>query len=127
LLFVHDQEDYCNLFKEQVDLNSHLYKIDCQCTTSGHQALRMIREWRPSVVLLDAHIGDVNSFQVLDGCKGIEVAVIVTSDINSQEIEKSAEKHGACGYCHLLDDPESIEHMLKQIVNMVKAQPECFH
>lgn len=126
LLVVHDRKEYCELFKEQVDLNSHLYKIDCQCTTSGKKALKIIKEWGPAVVLLDAHIGDLNSFQVLDRCKGREVPVILTSESNSRAIEQSAQKHGARGYCQTLSDPEGIEQLLQQIVSMVQV-PDHLH
>jgi len=126
LLVVHDQKDFCDFFREQVDLNRHLYKIDCQCTTSGRQALELIREWAPTVVLLDAHISDINSFQVLDGCKSREVSVILTSESVSSEIEKSAQKHGACGYCQSFDDPDLIEQLLHQIVTMVQC-PSQIH
>jgi DNA-binding NarL/FixJ family response regulator len=118
LLVVNDQREYCEHLKEQVDLNSHLYQIECQYTTSGKKALQMIKQWHPAVVLLDAHIGDINSFKVLQRCKGGAASIIVTSEFVSRDIEQSAMRNGATGYYATIDDPEGIEHLIEQIMTM---------
>ena len=88
LLVVDEQVTYCDLIKEHIDICSHQFDIVCECVNSGTEALEKIAEWEPSVILLDAHLQDVNSFAVLDACRdalaqmpshGVKAAVVVCS------------------------------------------------
>ena len=126
LLVVHDRRESCELLKEAVDLNRHNFRIDCQFTTSGEKGLEMVKQWQPAVVLLDAHIGDLNSFKFLDQCKDGAASIIMTSDAGSIDIELSAQRHGARGYWQWVDDPEGVEMILQQIMSIAEM-PEYIH
>lgn len=118
LLVIDEQVTYCDLIKEHVDICSHQFDIVCECVNSGTEALEKIAEWEPSVILLDAHLQDVNSFAVLDACRYGRATVVVSSDTCSSSIENSARAHGASGYVTKSESPEQIEALLYELATV---------
>lgn len=124
LLVVNDQLNYCELVQEHVDLNSHIYDIECRCVESADEALRMITAWAPSVVLLDAFVDDMNSFEFLRRCDNARMPVVVTSMHGSVEIERSALEHGAAAYVPGSEDPDTMDYLLERIVHVAAERGE---
>ena len=90
------------------------------------EAIAKIASWKPSVILLDAHLQDVNSFEVLDSCREGRATVVVASDVCSREIMDSARDHGASGYVTKSESPEEIEALLFELAT-VSAPIEVEH
>ncbi len=118
LLVVNDQDNYCALLREHVELNSHLYDIECRFVHSAGEALRIMSVWAPSVVLLDAFINDMNSFEFLRRCDGSHMPVVVVSAHGSIEIERSAMENGAAAYFPGSEDPDTLDHLIERIVHV---------
>ena len=116
LLVIHDTEHLYEALQDVAEMNSHVYDVECMHRSSGREAKELISDWRPTIVLLDAHIHDVNSIEFLRDCRSSGIPVILTSHHNSVEIEKSAMNNGAIGYCPLVGDPETVEQVLSEIV-----------
>jgi len=66
----------------------------------GHEALQLIRETKPDVVLLDINMPGLNGFEVLEeAAKELpEVRVVILSLHESAEYAAYALRHGAAGY-----------------------------
>lgn len=62
LLFVDDDRINILLF-EQVCLQ--VGGIDLRCAESGTQALSLVAQWRPQLLVLDLHLPDTNGFELL--------------------------------------------------------------
>lgn len=126
LLVVDEQSGYCDLIREHAEICSHNIDILCECVNSGKEAIAKIASWKPSVILLDAHLKDVNSFEVLDSCREGRATVVVASDFCSREIMDSARDHGASGYVTKSESPEEIEALLFELAT-VSAPIEFEH
>lgn len=126
LLVVDEQASYCDLIREHAEICSHHVDIVCECVNSGKDAIEKIASWKPSVILLDAHLNDVNSFEVLQSCREGRATVVVASDHCSREIMDSARSHGASGYVTKSENPEEIEALLFELAT-VSAPIEFEH
>ncbi len=118
LLVVGEQDQYENLLREHVELSSHLYNIEYRFVASGYEALRIIPVWAPSLVLVDAFIEDINSFEFIRRCRSIRTKVALISDVGSIEIERSALDRGAEAYFQTNPDPETLDRLLAKIVSI---------
>lgn len=118
LLVVDEHSQYCSLIREHAEMYGHALKLVCECVNSGREALEKISTWEPSVVLLDAHLPDINSFEVLDACRNGRATVVVSSDVCSRDIENSARAHGASGYVTKSENPEDIEALLVELATV---------
>jgi DNA-binding NarL/FixJ family response regulator len=126
LLVVDEQDGYCDLIREHAEICSHHVDILCECVNTGKEAIEKIASWKPSVILLDAHLRDVNSFEVLESCREGRATVVVSSDFCSREIMDSARDHGASGYVTKSESPEEIEALLFELAS-VSAPIELDH
>ncbi len=126
LLVVDEQPGYCELIREHAEICSHQIDIICEYVTSGREAIEKIAEWKPSVILLDAHLQDINSFEVLESCREGRATVVVASDHCSRAIMDSARERGASGYVTKSENPEEIEALLVELAT-VSAPVELDH
>lgn len=113
-----DNSDYYSHLQEYADLSRHVYDISYQFTASGTKAVELIGSWQPSVILVDAHLEDRHSFDVLQSGIDASVPVVVTSEFNSPEIEESAIANGAAAYLPKSDSPEDLEILLNRIAEL---------
>ncbi len=116
LLIIQECDEFRTLLEDWIDLNAYHFKISLRTTESGQTGGELINSWVPSVVLLDAHLTDHNSFSLIDQCRRTCVPVFVVSSQQSSEIEVSARQSGASGYFPANGDPEMIDLILGQIV-----------
>lgn len=114
----HEDHDYYKHLKEVADLSSHIYEITCNITHSGKEGLELINSWQPTVILVDAHLSDINSCEVVTVGSKQEVPVVVVSDHRNAEIEESAISLGAKGYISKSDTPEDVETALAKIADL---------
>ncbi len=118
LLVVDEHEDYCDLLKEQLELSSYSLNVACQFVHCGEHALQTIAKWRPTVVLLDAHLEDIDSFEVLDACREGRATVVVASDATSGAVEKRARELGASGFFSKSENPDVISALIAELANV---------
>ena len=91
--------------------------IEVVATCDGSQALRVITEHRPDVVLLDIRMPDKDGLAVLEELQTLAsppiVAVLTTFD--AEEYIASALRLGAAGFLLKDTDPEQLPHMIRSL------------
>jgi len=113
-----EEQGYYAHLKECADLSSHIYEITYNFTQSGVEALKLIGSWEPTVILVDAHLDDMNSFDIVTHSRSQSVPIIVASDYKSTEIEESALSLGAAAYVSKSDNPDDVELLLERIAEI---------
>lgn len=67
--------------------------------TDGSSALRMLRELRPEVVLLDVQLPDMSGFDICEECGDLDhTAVVLVSSRDSSDYGDLIERCGARGF-----------------------------
>ena len=110
--------EYFGHLKDFAEISTHVYNIDCNFVHKGEEALKQIKDWHPNVILVDVHLEDINSFNVLEQCRREHLPVIVTSDFRLPDVEKSVENSGASAYIPKSDSPDDFEYLLNRIVDL---------
>ena len=118
VLVVDEGSAYFELICEHAEMNDHYFSINCAHVENGEEVLEKIRTFAPTIILLDAHIPDVNCFEILERCKEGLAPIIVTSDNCSPEIEVSARMNGASGYVTKSTNPEHLDALIFQIATL---------
>ena len=127
LLVVNDTQEFNEALQASIDMNSHVYDLDCECVVTGEEALERIEKWQPSVILLDAHLPDLNSLSILDQSDPEETKVIITSTHHSTEIRDTALSRGAEGYFPMEQDIDLLEQLIEYVVVLATASEEAPH
>ncbi len=113
LLYVEDNASNVKLIERIIAQRPHVRMITAQ---QGNIALKLARQHRPDVVLLDLHLPDMNGDQVLGWLRsdpetaGIPV-VMLSADATEGEIERLKEL-GACAY---ITKPFQVPNLLQVI------------
>jgi response regulator of citrate/malate metabolism len=83
---------------------------------SGADAVRMVADLRPDLVLLDIHLPDVNGIEVLRRLRDSEpdVDVLVISAANEVDTVRTALRGGVVNYLLKPFDREALRHRLRQ-------------
>lgn len=115
LLVVDEQISFFDLLNEQAEVADVGADFSCAYTTSGLEALELIKSWAPSVVLLNAHLSEGFTPDLIERCCERHIQVIVTSDMVSASIEKSAKDWGADAFLVKSEDPDDLEHLIAEI------------
>ena len=126
LLVVDEQARFCELVQEIADLASHMYDISCEFTDSGSRARELVRDWDPSVILVDAHLSDINSCEFVNDCRDVRAPVVVTSEERSSSIEESAREWGASGYFTKSESVEDVEKLVLELASLASGEAH-FH
>lgn len=94
LLIVDDEQDLLNLLKKVVSK-----KCDCEVslTTSSLNALELVKNWQPDVVLTDIIMPDMDGLQLLQAITAIDptISTIIMTGYGTIEIAVKALKEGA--------------------------------
>ncbi|MFZ5800791.1 MAG: response regulator [Candidatus Omnitrophota bacterium] len=114
LLIVDDEQDIRDFAKSFFSKR----KIDCLTAGDGKQAVEVVRNEKPSLVLLDIRMGMMNGLQVLEKIREFDqaVKVIMVTGVEEKEIMDKASALGALAYIHkplVLEELEKI--VLKEI------------
>ena len=113
-----DFENYFSGLKECAELCRHMFDVTCNFTNSGVEGKKLMRDWEPNVIIVDAHLHDFNSLEIVQFACTEHLPIVVTSDYPSREIENSAREQGAAGYLTKTDNPDELEMVLKEIVSI---------
>ncbi len=114
LLIVDDETDVLE-FAQNFFLRR---KIDTAVAAGGKEALEIIKKDKPSLVLLDIRMEDMNGLDVLSQIKKIDsnIKVIMVSGVEESDAMAKAKNLGALSFIHkplVLDELESI--VLKEL------------
>jgi DNA-binding NtrC family response regulator len=96
LLLVDDEEDYVRTMAERMEMRD----VGSRVALSGEEALRMVEEDAPDVMVLDLRMPGINGMEVLERVKQEHphVQVIILTGHGSEKEEEEARRLGAFEY-----------------------------
>lgn len=118
LLVIDEQISFSKLLSEWSELCEHQYSIECRYAQSGKVGLEMMKSWLPSVVIVDVHLPDMHSFDIIEQCSKTRAPVLVMSESGSVDIENSVLARGAHAFIVKGEDPEALEDLLATVVDI---------
>ena len=121
LVVVDESPSYFEQLRECAEMCSHEFKVDCVFAETSEEAIGMIDVEKPTVVLVDAYIPDIQNPGFFEKCKDDIVPILVTSDYQLPELHETSQKWGAQGYLPKSENPDEVEMALRRIVEL--AQP----
>ena len=110
VLYVDDEEDYVRTMAERMEMRA----LGGDVALSGEEALRMLEEDLPDVMVLDLRMPGLDGLEVLRRVKAAypSVAVIVMTGRGSEQDEEEARRLGAFAY---LTKPVDIAELMETI------------
>lgn len=99
MLYVEDNRINAMLFEEAMKLTGH---IELMVAEDGEQAFAIVRDWRPDVLVLDAHLPGMNGIEVLAQLRSLHglhdvPAFMCSADAMPEDIQRALEA-GFMGY-----------------------------
>jgi len=94
--------------------------------SSGNEALRMVKEYRPDVVTLDITLPDMSGLELLKKIKEVSSStqVVMITAISNHEVVKEAMKVGATNYITKPFSREKVEEVLKKVEKNIQAMSQ---
>ncbi len=115
VLLVDDEKDAAEALKTFFDMQG----IPCWVATDGNEALRVLAEQKPDLVLLDVTLerGQISGFEVLQQSKKFfpSTKVIMVTGYHDESTHAKANALGADGYLEKPLTPERILEVLKKL------------
>ncbi len=110
VLLVDDEKDFVNSLSERIQMR----ELDSQIAYDGEQALELVTDDIPDVVVLDLRMPGIDGLEVLDRLKKNypNVQVIILTGHGSEEDEKISKRLGAYDY---LQKPVNIDKLIRSI------------
>ena len=110
LLLVDDEEDYVKTMAERMEMRD----VGSRVALSGEEALEMVAEDTPDVMVLDLRMPGINGMEVLERVKQEHphVQVIILTGHGSEKEEKEARRLGAFEY---LQKPADTSQLLTTV------------
>ena len=110
LLLVDDEEDYVKTMAERMEMRD----VGSRVALSGEEALQMVEEDAPDVMVLDLRMPGINGMEVLERVKQEHphVQVIILTGHGSEKEEKEARRLGAFEY---LQKPADTSQLLATV------------
>ena len=112
VLLVDDEKDFVNSLSERIQMR----ELDSKIAYDGEQALELVTDDIPDVVVLDLRMPGIDGLEVLDRLKKNypNVQVIILTGHGSAEDEKISKRLGAYDY---LQKPVNIDKLIRSIKN----------
>lgn len=115
LLVVDDHEPYCDLIRECADMWHYAYDLECEFASSAEKALQLVHDFCPTVIMLDAHMLDVDCVEFIENHKAANATLIVTSEHPTEGLAEMATSHGAVIYVTKTEDPDELDCTLGKV------------
>ena len=121
VLIVDDQPDLREALVAVIECDGHdIFEAD-----NGSQALAMVRECRPDVVLMDGNMAGVNGFEALRQLKAApdtrDVPVIMVTVLSDASARTKAAELGAYGYVTKPWGDGELEWSIRQAISSASA------
>ena len=120
VLLVDDEEDLVKTMAERMEMRD----LSSEVAFDGQQALKMIEDEMPDVLVLDLRMPGIDGMEVLRRVKGTypQIAVIIMTGHGSDEDEEEARGLGAFDY---LRKPVDINQLMEVVKDAGRARNEC--
>jgi len=123
LLVVDEHLAYADLVENAASVWGELVDIQCEFVSTAVEALERLSSFQPNVIMLDAHLSDMNCLDFLDLCRDGLAPLIITSQHPSSSLCDSVLSHGASAFVPKTDDPDEIEVVLEKIIRIAVEGP----
>jgi CheY-like chemotaxis protein len=123
MLYVEDNRINALLFEEIVQLRGD---IELRVAEDGREALGIATEWPPDVLVLDAHLPDVNGYDLLVSLRTLPglscvPAFMCSADSQPGDLQR-ADRAGFCGYW---PKPIAVACVLADLDALSEDRPRC--
>ena len=106
ILVVDDEQDVCDMLEKFLKIKGY----EVSTALSGEEALTLVKEEKPHVVLLDIRMPEMDGLECLERIKEIdkEISVIMITALKQEEVGKKAMELGAYDY---ITKPLSLQYL----------------
>jgi len=92
ILIIDDEENFCNLLKKNVEMVS---EFEVHTATSGEEGIKLIKELKPDLILLDVIMPDLDGGDVVSLIRGDDSIkdtpiIFLTSLVRKDEVSSQA-------------------------------------
>lgn len=109
-----DQDPYFfKQMQEQIELNSHMFKIAFKHIEKISEAAESMSAWNPNLVVLDFANSPLLAAHLMQGCHQMDVPVVITGEVLNNEVESAARKIGATAYVVKSEDSDDMDKILE--------------
>ncbi|PPE70374.1 PAS domain S-box protein [Caldimonas thermodepolymerans] len=120
MLYVEDNPINALLFEEAMKLSGH---IDLMIAEDGPQAFEIVRDWRPDILVLDAHLPGMSGFEVLRELREVHglrdvPAFMCSADAMPEDIQRALD----AGFLGYWTKPIEVRKVIAE-VNQVAPRP----
>ncbi|MBU0517856.1 response regulator [bacterium] len=116
ILIVDDEEDICEMLTDFLSHNGY----EVFLTTQGDRALKMVKEIRPHLMLLDIRLPELSGLEILQQVRLVDatIGVIMITGYNDIEIAQEALKAGASDF---VTKPIELDYLLTSVKQKIEA------
>ena len=106
ILVVDDEQGVCDMLEKFLKIKGY----EVSTALSGEEALTLVKEEKPHIVLLDIRMPEMDGLECLERIKEIdkEIGVIMITAIKQEEVGKKAMELGAYDY---ITKPLSLQYL----------------
>jgi DNA-binding response OmpR family regulator len=106
ILVVDDEQDVCDMLEKFLKIKGY----EVSTALSGEEALTLVKEEKPHIVLLDIRMPEMDGLECLERIKEIdkEIGVIMITALKQEEVGKKAMELGAYDY---ITKPLSLQYL----------------
>jgi DNA-binding NtrC family response regulator len=106
ILVVDDEQGVCDMLEKFLKIKGY----EVSTALSGEEALTLVKEKKPHVVLLDIRMPEMDGLECLERIKEIdeEIGVIMITALKQEEVGKKAMELGAYDY---ITKPLSLQYL----------------
>jgi DNA-binding response OmpR family regulator len=117
VLLVDDEEELVRALAERLEIR----QLECEVALNGEEALRMVEDNPPHVILLDLRMPGMDGMEVLRRVKKShpEIQVVVLTGHGSESDEQIVRRLGAIDY---LQKPVDIRELVKALDHAYAAR-----
>lgn len=126
LLIMDEQRDFYDAVRDYADVVGHEYDVQCEFASSELQVEQLMRDFVPSVIIVDMHVPELDVIKILNQSKRGMTPVLATSDSHSEHLEVSAKSLGAMYYVDKGTAPEELENLFSQLASF-STKIDCSH
>lgn len=117
MLYVEDNRINAILFEEAVRMHG---RIELQVAEDGAEALALVRDWVPHVLVLDAHLPDMSGYEVLARLRDVPGMQDVPAFMCSADaMEEDLERATVAGFVGYWTKPIDIARVMRDLDRLV--------
>ncbi len=117
ILVIDDDETVCALVKTIMEKD---YEV--RTALSGAEGIRMVKDSRPDLLLLDVHLNDGTGFEIMEKMRLDEqmedIPVLMITGDDDHAVEESGFKSGAADYIRKPFAPDVLKQRVKRIIDL---------